>query len=215
MRLNEFHNPAPAANQTPEEAANIIRRDCQPFLAATDGLQYCLYRGIRPIIMGAGQILHKAMCPIGRKPTDSSRFLHLVADKWFHKTTGIAFRSNAIFCTGNKAEAVEYGTCYIMIPIGNFDYCWSPFVEDMYRRFDRDHYHSITTDDRSESALQEEQRLQELFSKSGYRSNISIADFRRGIGSGSEMMIHCDHYYFLKNYSNETNQVLGMLNETN
>ena len=217
MRLSEFikagKQPPPNAvnsspGQTPEEVVEILKRECQPFLQATNNLEYNLYRGIRSIIPFDGQILHSTRCPIGRRPKDSPLFLHKVADKWFFDKTGIAFRSNAIFCTGNAAEAIEYGAVYLMIPIGNFDFCYSPKVEDLYKEFDRPLFSGYMTESEKETYAA---KLIAAFDDAKYKFNTTVDGFRLGVTSGNEMMIHCDHYYIMPFYDEQTKKVLSLL----
>jgi len=216
MRLSEFRRPGPPptpapATQTPEQVVEILQRDCQPFLQATNNLEYRLYRGIRSIVPFDGKLIKEAACPVGRRPKDSPMFLHRVADQWFFNETGIAFRSNSVFCTGNNAEAIEYGTVYLMIPLGNFDFCWSPNVEDLYRKFDQTRYHSYNADAMVGEALYDKESLIHDLDHSKYRFNSSVNDFRSGIVSGNEMMIHCDQYYIMPYYDEQTTKVLSLL----
>jgi len=189
MRLFEFDNPV----QTPEMIAAIIKRNCQPFLQATNNLKFPLYRGIDGI--DSEEVLIKAKCPVNRKPTDSDRLMHDIADSWFQSKFGIKFRSNSVFCIGSDTLAANYGPTYFMIPIGNFDFCYSKQVWDMYDHFDdaEPWYYLKTKEDRAEATL----RFYERLASSDYRCNTSIADFQKGIKSRHEMMIHCRNYYLL------------------
>ena len=202
-----------------QEMAKIIERDCQPFLQATNNLKYKLFRGIKNLRQNG--ILTKSRCPVGREPADSSEIMHQIADDWFYDNTGIRFRSNSIFCSGRMNDADDYGIVTIMIPIGNFDFCWSPTVHDMFGAFDElvdwwwldDEYDGDDDEDSDEynnSLSSATDKLTSALRAAKYQFNSSIAGFRKGISSGNEMMIHCDEYYILR-MTDETTQIINKL----
>jgi hypothetical protein len=67
-----------------------------------------------------------------RKPSDTPPEVSQMVDEWLHKNTGYYFRSTSLFCSGRTMQASEYGRVYVVIPIGEFHYCWSPNVSDLY-----------------------------------------------------------------------------------
>lgn len=78
---------------------------------------------------------------MARQPRDTSRELHELADAWFEKQFALRFRSRALFCNGNRAEAENYcDNNHVLIsiePIGDFKFCYSPNCPDMYLHFKR------------------------------------------------------------------------------
>jgi hypothetical protein len=70
-----------------------------------------------------------------RIPSDSSEFVHNKLDAWLNEKTGIKFRSESIFAIKDKKIAETYGRPYVVIPKGEFHYCWSPYVADAYATF--------------------------------------------------------------------------------
>ena len=67
-----------------------------------------------------------------RKPTDTPLPIHEFMDNWFYKKFGVKFRSNAMFATKSKGSSQIYGTVYVVFPIGEFKYCYSTVVSDLY-----------------------------------------------------------------------------------
>jgi len=78
---------------------------------------------------------------MARRPRDTSRELHEMADAWFEQKFGLRFRSRALFCSGNPHEAGDYcDNEHVLIslePIGEYAFCYSPNCVDMYRHFKR------------------------------------------------------------------------------
>lgn len=67
-----------------------------------------------------------------RQPLTSSPFANKLLDNWLYDETGIKFRSQAIFTAKDSSTASGYGAVYIVIPKGEFHYCWSPYIRDAY-----------------------------------------------------------------------------------
>jgi hypothetical protein len=75
--------------------------------------------------------LFKVACPIGRQPRDTEPEAHGAADDWFLHAFGVRYRSNALFGTGSYRQASDYGSVFAMFPIGDFNFCYSPVVDDL------------------------------------------------------------------------------------
>lgn len=86
-------------------------------------------------------ILVNPYLQMARRPRDSSRELHELADEWFEQQFRLRFRSRTLFCSGSRAEAETYcdeGHVLISIePLGDYEFCYSPACIDMYRHFKR------------------------------------------------------------------------------
>lgn len=67
-----------------------------------------------------------------RKPLNSDEETH----EWFNqdlKRRGcVANRSNAAFVSGSRSRAATYGNLFVAIPMGKFNYTWSPIARDAY-----------------------------------------------------------------------------------
>lgn len=191
MRLTEFIS---SVEKEVRKMAKIIHRDCQPFLQASNYLEYRLYRGVE---ISPKTNLDKFDCRTERIPRDSPRIMHSIADDWFYQKTGIRFRSNAVFCVGDKLATLTYGKPHLLLPIGNFDFCWSPVYSDLYESLeDVVNWKKFVNQPESEQKAAKKKFIGAL-ENGKYEFNTSIASFRRGVENDHEMMIHCKQYYLL------------------
>lgn len=79
----------------------------------------------------SGVVVRKIVRP-DRRPSDTPKHLHILANEIFKETGLTANRSNSIFVTGSEYEASNYGgKLWIVIPIGDFSYTWSPKIKDL------------------------------------------------------------------------------------
>jgi hypothetical protein len=114
-----------------EEAVKIFHDECKPFQKEIgfDGTFdfETLKRGMK----------NKPKLFIGnvrpdRRPSDTPLPIHEFMDNWFYKKFGVKFRSNAMFVTKSRGSAQIYGDVYIVFPIGEFKYCYSSTIDDLY-----------------------------------------------------------------------------------
>lgn len=128
-----------------QKAVQILTRDCSPYLNRIGGLknalfQTPLYRGFRTNDLTANHItknttIQSIPTRLDRRPKDTPEITHNLIDNWFEKATGFRFRSSSVFTSSLKFQAFEYGNPYIVIPAGEFHYCWSELYSDMYEEF--------------------------------------------------------------------------------
>jgi hypothetical protein len=113
-----------------EEAVRIFHDECKPFQKEIgfDGIFdfKTLKRGMK----------NKPKLFIGnvrpdRRPSDTPLPIHEFMDNWFYKKFGVKFRSNAMFATKSQSARL-YGDVYIVFPIGEFKYCYSSTIDDLY-----------------------------------------------------------------------------------
>ena len=78
-----------------------------------------------------------------REPLDTCIKLHNILNDSFKKYTGIKARSETVFCIPNKKVTKVYGKPFIMIPIGKFDYIWSPKINDLYYYIEQKYFDDI------------------------------------------------------------------------
>ena len=103
---------------------------CKPFLESIkyNLIKFAVFRGLE---RSNPATLFKIPCPIDRSPRDTEIEQHKAADDWFLHETGIRYRSNALFGTGSYRQASDYGIVYAMFPIGDFNFCYSPIIDDL------------------------------------------------------------------------------------
>lgn len=126
MKINEVEEPL--------EFKDMMQEYCQPFLKEIgDSLTTSiLYRGINGDV--GLNFKGYSIKPVrqDRKPMHTSNWMHGVLVSAFDESGFKANRDNSIFCTGDESFASQFGTVYAVIPIGNYDYTWSPIVQDLY-----------------------------------------------------------------------------------
>jgi hypothetical protein len=124
MRAREF-----LKEDEVENIAQLIKTNCQPFLPVIkSNTQF--YRGFK----NSGYLTsidQFAANLTNRKPTDIPPKIHAFINEWFEKHYGKPWR-NGIFVTSSSTEAQAYGKIFNFVPIGDFEYLYSPDILDMY-----------------------------------------------------------------------------------
>jgi hypothetical protein len=138
MRLNEVQQ------SQWETVVSKIRKSCAPYLSQT---KLPVYRGM---VTNKDTLVHKMR--IDRQPLDTNKKVHDAFDLEFTDHFGWPYRSMAVFATGDASIAAGYankGDLVIMIPMGNFNFLWSPVYEDMFavsHRVDEDDEENFQAD---------------------------------------------------------------------
>ena len=133
--------------------ADIIKRDCQPFLREAKGAGF-LMRGIKNfetpftnVISAIDEKENKLSWGtlnkvVDRKPRHTPDKEHTVFNAWFEKEFGWKARSDGLFTFGdlgtNTTALSYYGDRHLIFPIGDFKYVWSPIVGDLYAEYPGD-----------------------------------------------------------------------------
>ena len=186
MRFNEL---VESTSKTPIAIAQLISRDCAPFIAALNGdlMQYKLSRGIEQ----TAEFGIKKARLVGRKPTSTNPEHHAIWNNWFTENFGHPYR-NGIFVTGDQLVASTYGTMYHIFPIGQYSILWNPKVGDLFNTMN-----GAMTKFWSNNPGQEwdkpdiDNALDQL--KSDYRQD----GIKEAIASEKEIMLWCEQYYYL------------------
>ena len=184
MKIHEILTEAKAL--TSQEIAQIIIRDCAPFLSLIGNapLSNRIWRGTLKKI----PFFSKQKCPVNRKPRDTDPEVSKIVDDWFLDNMGVRFRSNATFGTGDYHIVDDYGLGFTVLPIGEFDYCWSPRVKDMtYDLLDE----VGATGDNPEL-------ISDLVAGARYVMNKNLP---AAIRSGHEIMIYCPNGFYMLHHS--------------
>jgi len=191
--------------------ANFIKKNCQPVLRELNSQETppLLYRGIKsndPIFIGT---VRK-----NRRPKDTGIEYHNLFNNSFFKLFGWKPRSEGLFVSGEVWSTKSYGDTYIIFPMGDFKFIYSPNVIDLYVELQ-----NITNYDdfiyklkiKNKAVLSKEWREGEF----GYNSKqkrygmikkypeimnafikgeYTDKNFIEGILSRTEIMINCDKY---------------------
>jgi len=180
--------------QTVLNQVGTIRQNCQPYLQQNGGAidHDALYRGVKPpgghSVTGDGDadVIRKEVRLTDRRPSDTPRELHNFVNQYFQTHYGAPFRT-AMFASGSQGQANDYGTVYVIFPAGEFQFLWSPDIEDMYSltaEYGLEHH--------MEPGAQKEafETLEDNVLRTYQTDNLVEA-----IGSNHEIMIRCSHYY--------------------
>jgi hypothetical protein len=142
---------------------------------------------------GEGIVIHKKKVRKDRKPKDMDIKTHKELNKLFHKKFGWKVRSEGLFCTGNINEAGGYGYEFLVFPIGEFKYVWSPEIRDLY---------SFIEEMKGEGLEYDLQKIVNSY------KNKSMAD---GIKKKMEFSIKCDEYYMIYKFCVSEPKLLKLL----
>ena len=105
-----------------------LKIDCKKFLQETDGIP--VYRGVIKRLPH-GMSRKTSHIEAGRKPRDATPEIHDYLNNLFKKKFGWPVR-NGVFVSGNWSQVESYGDAYIFFPIGDYEYAWSPGVDDLW-----------------------------------------------------------------------------------
>jgi len=128
-RLLEFIEKDPFA---PIE--KVLKEQCRPYIIETKASPNFLYRGVDELL--TRYIIRKPR--MDRRPTDTPVNVSNRVDDMFQKKFGWRPRSQGVFAVASPELASEYGRPYIFVPLGKYEYLWSPKVEDMYATLKKD-----------------------------------------------------------------------------
>jgi hypothetical protein len=179
-----------------DQMLDLLRRDCSTYLTEIGGienalLRFPLFRGIPKFDFQDNEVIRKISVNQSRNPRDTALSLHTLADNWFEKHTGIRFRSQSIFVTGDYGLAHTYtgtsGRVAIVLPIGHYDYCWSGNYYDMTNEIDK-YRIPIHIDDDSEM-------MNIIMADGDYYFNSKL---KEAIASHHEIMVHCQSAYLVE-----------------
>ena len=231
MRFIKYINESgslESLNIQPEEFVKTIKRDCSKYF--TELYPCFLYRGMEAFnaIVGYG------IPRLDRKPKDTHQVVHEMADEWFLKKFGWRARSQGLFVS-TKEYVGLYGDKYIIFPVGDYKYVFSPKVHDLMNDLDDavgEHTQVPGNPKQRVEALYPEQypALKESIFKTldeAEYTNTGLKEFIVGKGSDRfavsrtdrEVMFNCKGYYFMRYFmrheSKFQNDVMNILKGNN
>jgi len=121
MKINEVSS---------QYTINDIIAQCQQYIEQKPKHEE-LWRGFR----SAPEVdIFKKTMRDDRKPSKTPPFVHLLANEFLSTRCGYKFR-NGVFASGDYTEAIAYThhkrPAYAIYPIGDFEFCWSPYIKDL------------------------------------------------------------------------------------
>lgn len=177
------------------DLAEIIRRDCAPYLKLPGSSDVLLFRGVTEkydmqtyVMPKTGRTLYWTVFERrkDRQPAATRQDFSEIADSYFQKNFGWKARSEGVFVTGNATEASGYGDLFVVVPMGPTRFVWSPQVFDLYNE-------TIVLGNRwTESTPVQRQQadFEEFLNNADYRNN-GLVD---AVTSHNEIMFDCDRY---------------------
>lgn len=193
-----------------------------PYLKKVGGFENAVFK--KPLFRGVNFFMHDPIKTVeveqNRKPIDTPEPIHNIINSWFLKRTGIPFRSASVFCTGDWTEARGYargeGHVVTIMPVGEFNYCWSPVYDDMYE--DLGHYvykldqiSGANRDKTTDFLLKNPSNITNFLMKGKYQVNKGLI---QAIAAKKEVMINCQQVMVIsQDWINEHDEALQKINK--
>jgi hypothetical protein len=199
MLLEEITGYRPTITQ---EKLDVIEHQCQPFIKAVGGIKNViempLYRGIKSPdkLVKLHDGLFLGTMRSDRKPRSTGSDYHKYINNFFSEKFDTPYR-NGVFVTGHSDQATFYGKVYQMIPVGEFKYCWSPSVSDLYHTLEPyfDNYnHWVDTEHGYEYQIPEKVKT----SLAGILNSYKETGLKEAINTHHEVMIWCHNYLLVQ-----------------
>ena len=201
-----------------EQAAHSIMENCQPWLSQCGG--EFAYRGMRLSASTVEDVLlGKKPVRTDRNPADTPKELHALIVEIFNNLEIPANRHNSMFVNGREMEVGQYGTPYIVFPIGEFHYTWSNVIEDLYHFLwalppKKDYWtnngifaikpgYNFTNMETFGDFFEKYKQDKVFFNKKKFEhyldaNYINDHELAEAIRSGHEIFIKCNEYYFIE-----------------
>lgn len=194
MKLKFLFESADVLNK---EIAKKIIADCRPYFEEIqfDPDNFQLFRGLQleSFLRRSETIaedVYRAKVRKDRTPLNTPNRLHSFIDSWMEQNLGHKFRSSSIFCAAKRITVLNFGKPYIILPIGEFAYAWSPFVEDLYSDVEEINH------DAALNAENAEEQMKKVLDSVNYQTD-DLTKMMREYPS-HEVMIACDEYYAIE-----------------
>ena len=123
-----------------DEIVNLLREKCMTFINnnhANLSEGYFVYRGltddqIAQITKTKGFNRYYGIMQTrkDRKPKDNSIFMHMISNETLKKYGNIEWRTQSVFGTTSIYMAEDYGSAYVIFPIGDYDILYSEKIKD-------------------------------------------------------------------------------------
>lgn len=182
---------------TPEKL-EVIEQQCKPFISAIGGIknivEYPLFRGIKSPekLIKLHDGLYVGTMRTDRKPRTSGIDYHNFINNYFKEKFEIPYR-NGVFVSGDSSQTTFYGKVFQVVPVGDFKFCWSPAVMDLYHilsPYEDKYNHWEDTEDGYQYKIPDKVKT----SLTGVLNSYKEADLKSAIKSGHEIMLWCHNY---------------------
>lgn len=121
----------------PTNVREFLNQHCKPWMRQFSGERRLLYRCAKRDLIDRDSGWGIVRVRQDRRPRDSGDIAHETFNDLMKEAGTVANRTNSVFTTGGldhgRSTASTYGSlCYIVIPIGEFDFAWSDRYFDLY-----------------------------------------------------------------------------------
>lgn len=170
------------------------------------GTELVPYRGVRDWIGSLATLRHVRPGRSSRAPTGMLPSVQRLFDERISEAGLIAKRRNSYFVTGDIDAAMVFGNIVVAIPVGKFNYTWSPDIADA--NFWRWELEGEWAQDEQPKDTDEE-ALRAALEQVNFRGD--DGSLRAALESGHEILIKADEfvYYTPNNY----NRILSFLQQ--
>jgi hypothetical protein len=123
MRLEQYINE----DKFIDQYVSILQDECKPFLSLIKNTNY-IYRGVNHAkVMPVKNFMHSE----GRIPLSTPKVIHDALNNIFKKKFGWPCR-DGVFCSYHQSGIGVYGKPYYVFGIGDFEYCYSEKIYDLW-----------------------------------------------------------------------------------
>jgi hypothetical protein len=184
---------------------DMVGQACKPFLSEIKGTKEMIWSGRKM----TNEFVQKMHFQRNRRPANTPKLVHELFDHEFDMQHGTKFRSQAFFVTGDLEVAENYGTPGLLFPIGDFKYCWSPKVGDLYEYLIKEKYDLTVVKNMVEYGFKQQlhadsgsERLEKWWNNGGdfqaerfvrmvVKNMYQTNGLKEAISSKKEIMLHC------------------------
>lgn len=156
-----------------------------------------------------------------RKPRDTDVRYHNAINRAFLSVFGWKARGQGLFVTGDQKFAEVYGIPYLIFPVGDFKFVYSPVFKDLWLGAgvsDEMFMQTLQLDNKRElnklwwgdnsaagryKILAKHPEIMEAFVRKYYTDQ----NFHRGVTLGREIMINCDKYVAIQKYTYDEDNI--------
>lgn len=196
-------------------------KQAAPFFKQRGDDHQWLYRGVAESMYPQDALVATYEPRTDRPPKDTVPMLHRALDRKFLEVFNIPFRSEGLFVTGNDATTITYGKTAIILPEGNFRFCWGREVSDAYAHFELnesfgyiqhyaaemgesfDNYPPINSTSDFIEFIETHTWARQLFDQwlDGFFEDARYTDKKlsQAVDSGNEIMVKCSNYAIVAN----------------
>ena len=170
---------------------DAIEKDCKPYMKFLKSIKYSHFL-IRDD-SGRYDSFIKKKVRKDRRPSDSTMTDHKKMDEWLLNRFGWKARSEALFCYGAGIRDLSTFD-YMVFPIGNFKFVWSPDIRDAWNYGGIDSYSKHTISEWYDDAR-----------------TYTDKDLNSSVKSQSEIMVKCGYAWLLNTNNLYKNDFLDYL----